>query len=86
MIGEPQGGGEEKEGSCTRDTIVNSDFLYDIVEYVIDNVTIAEAVGLANPLIITDLDTTGVVAGFGITITNLYSTGDPVRGDPEAAD
>ena len=36
-----------------------SDFLYDIVEYVIDNVTIAEAVGLANPLIITDLDTTG---------------------------
>ena len=59
MIGEPQGGGEEKEGSCTRDTIVSSDYLYDIVEYVIDNVTIAEAVGLANPLIITDLDTTG---------------------------
>ena len=26
-----------------------------------------------NPLIVADLDTTGVVAGFGITITNLYS-------------
>ena len=36
--------------------------------------------------IVADLDTTGVVAGFGITITNLYSSGDPVRGDPEAAD
>ena len=74
MIREPQGGGDEKEGSCTRDTIVSSDYLYDIVEYVIDNVTIAEAVGLANPLIITDLDTTGVVAGFGINLRpTIYS-------------
>ena len=47
---------------------------------------IAEAVVWFNPLIVADLDTTGVVAGFGITITNLYSSGDPVRGDPEAAD
>ena len=39
-----------------------------------------------NPLFVADLDTTGVVAGFGITITNLYSSGDPVRGEPEVAD
>ena len=32
------------EASSTRDTIVNSDFLYDIVEYVTDHVTITEAV------------------------------------------
>ena len=38
------------------------------------------------PLTVADLDTTGVVAGFGITITNLYSSGDPVRGEPEVAD
>ena len=73
--------------SCTRDDIVyecNKDILYDNVNDV--DVTIAEAVVWLIPIIVADLDTTGVVAGFGITITNLYSSGDPVRGDPEAAD
>ena len=59
----------------------------DIFTDVINHVPyITEAVVWYNPLIVADLDTTGVVAGFGITITNLYSSGDPVRGDPEAAD
>ena len=55
--------------SCTRDDIVyecNKDILYDNVNDV--DVTIAEAVVWLIPIIVADLDTTGVVAGFGITI------------------
>ena len=54
--------------SCTRDDIVyecNKDILYDNVNDV--DVTIAEAVVWLIPIIVADLDTTGVVAGFGIT-------------------
>ena len=66
---------------------IECDNVKDIFTNVINHVPhIAEAVVWYNPLIVADLDTTGVVAGFGITITNLYSSGDPVRGDPEAAD
>ena len=55
--------------SCTRDDIVydcNKDILNDNVNDV--DVTIAEAVVWLIPIIVADLDTTGVVAGFGITI------------------
>ena len=55
--------------SCTRDDIVyecNKDILYDNVNDV--DVTLAETVVWLIPIIVADLDTTGVVAGFGITI------------------
>ena len=78
----------------TRDDIVydcHKDILIHNVNDVI--VTLAEAVVWLIPLIVADLDTTGVVAGFGITFnTNHYTArllpdrdretpGDPVRGD-----
>ena len=66
---------------------IECDNVKDIFTEVINHVPhITEAVVWYNPLIVADLDTTGVVAGFGITITNLYSSGDPVRGEPEVAD
>ena len=66
---------------------IECDNVKDIFTDVINHVPhITEAVVWYNPIVVADLDTTGVVAGFGITITNLYSSGDPVRGDPEAAD
>ena len=84
---ETRGEGRRKKGDAPESRIVcddDKDILIDnVINYVL---AIAEAVVWFNPLIVADLDTTGVVAGFGITITNLYSSGDPVRGDPEAAD
>ena len=61
----------------------DKDIFANVINYV---PIITEAVVWYNPLFVADLDTTGVVAGFGITITNLYSSGDPVRGEPEVAD
>ena len=43
------------------------DIFTNVINHVLD---ITEAVVWFNPLIVADLDTTGVVAGFGITITN----------------
>ena len=56
--------------SSTRDDIVhdcNKDILIDNVNDTI--VTLAEAVVWLIPLTVADLDATGVVAGFGITLT-----------------
>ena len=81
--------------SSTRDDIVydcNKDVLIDNVNDAI--VILAEAVVWLIPLIVADLDSTGVVAGFGITFNTNHHTarllpdrdreppGDPDRGEP----